>query len=81
MDELAPQHGVSLPVRPSQQSITLVNDCAGHYRRYSIDANKIEAELGWRPEVSVQEGLRHTVAWYLTHQEWWQLLLALSGRV
>ena len=41
----------------------------------AIDASKIEAELGWTPQVSVQEGLRRTVEWYLTHQGWWQPLL------
>jgi dTDP-glucose 4,6-dehydratase len=81
MDELAPQYGVSLPVRPSQQLITFVDDRAGHDRRYAIDASKIEAELGWRPQVSVQEGLRRTVAWYLRHQEWWQPLLSRSGEM
>jgi dTDP-glucose 4,6-dehydratase len=72
LDELAPQHGVALPVSPSRELITYVKDRPGHDRRYAIDASKIEAELGWRPQVSVQQGLRLTVEWYLTHQEWWQ---------
>jgi len=75
MDELAPQHGVQLPVSPSRELITYVSDRPGHDRRYAIDASKIEAELGWMPQVSVQEGLRRTVEWYLTHQGWWQPLL------
>ncbi len=81
MDELAPKHGISLPVHLSQQLITFVDDRAGHDRRYAIDASKIEAELGWRPEVRVQEGLRRTVAWYFTHQDWRQPLLARSREV
>jgi dTDP-glucose 4,6-dehydratase len=75
MDELAPQHGVHLPVSPSRELITYVSDRPGHDRRYAIDASKIEAELGWTPQVNVQEGLRRTVEWYLTHQGWWQPLL------
>lgn len=47
----------------------------GHYRRYAIDASKIEAELDWTPQVNVQEGLWRTVEWYLTNQGWWQPLL------
>ena len=54
---------------------TYVSDRPGHDRRYAIDASKIEAELGWTPQVSVQEGLRRTVEWYFTHQGWWQPLL------
>jgi dTDP-glucose 4,6-dehydratase len=81
MDELAPQHGVSLPVHPSRELITFVDDRAGHDRRYAIDASKIESELGWIPQVSVQEGLRRTVAWYLSHQAWWQPLLTQAGGV
>ena len=79
LDELAPHHGVALPVSPSRELITYVSDRPGHDRRYAIDASKIEAELGWRPQVSVQEGLRRTVEWYLTHQAWWQPLLAQGG--
>ena len=75
-DELAPQHGVSLPVSPSQQLISFVADRPGHDRRYAIDARRIEAELGWCPQVSVEEGLRRTVQWYLTHRSWWQPLLS-----
>ncbi|MEL6909230.1 MAG: dTDP-glucose 4,6-dehydratase [Cyanobacteria bacterium J06598_4] len=72
MDELAP----SLPVRPSKELITFVKDRAGHDRRYAIDASKIERELGWTPQETVEGGLRRTVEWYLAHQEWWQPLLS-----
>lgn len=75
MDALAPRHDVVLPVSPSRELITYVSDRPGHDRRYAIDASKIEAELGWRPQVTVQEGLRRTVEWYLTHQDWWKPLL------
>ncbi|NJR64168.1 MAG: dTDP-glucose 4,6-dehydratase [Leptolyngbyaceae cyanobacterium CRU_2_3] len=72
MDELAP----ALPVRPSRDLITFVKDRPGHDRRYAIDATKIKTELGWTPAVTVEEGLRRTVQWYLTHQDWWQPLLS-----
>ena len=72
MDELAP----NLPVYPSQQLITFVKDRPGHDRRYAINANKIKSQLGWTPTVTVQEGLRQTVEWYLTHREWWESLLS-----
>ena len=41
--------------------------------------SRIEAELGWRPQVIVQEGWRRTVAWCISHQAWWGPLLAHSG--
>jgi dTDP-glucose 4,6-dehydratase len=72
MDELAP----NLPVRPSKDLITFVKDRAGHDRRYAIDASKIKRELGWSPQLTVEEGLRRTVAWYLANQDWWQPLLS-----
>lgn len=72
MDELAP----NLPVRPSKNLITFVKDRAGHDRRYAIDASKIKQELGWSPQLTVEEGLRRTVAWYLANQDWWQPLLS-----
>ena len=72
MDELAPD----LPVRPSKKLITFVKDRAGHDRRYAIDASKIERELGWTPQETVEGGLRRTVEWYLANQDWWQPLLS-----
>ena len=72
MDELAPD----IPVKPSSQLITFVKDRLGHDRRYAIDATKISTELGWTPQVTVEEGLRKTVRWYLKNQKWWQPLLS-----
>ncbi len=47
-----------------------VRDRPGHDRRYAIDAARAKAELGWSPAVSMHEGLRETVAWYLENQAW-----------
>jgi dTDP-glucose 4,6-dehydratase len=72
MDELADE----LPVRPSEQLITFVKDRAGHDRRYAIDATKIQTELGWTPSVTIEQGLRRTVQWYLDRPDWWKPLLS-----
>lgn len=72
MDELAED----LPARPCEQLITFVKDRAGHDRRYAIDATKIKTELGWTPSVTVEEGLRRTVEWYLANRDWWEPLLS-----
>jgi dTDP-glucose 4,6-dehydratase len=50
--------------------ITLVADRPGHDWRYALNIDKIENELGWRPQVGLEEGLRRTIAWYLGHEDW-----------
>jgi len=72
MDELAS----NLPVSPCEELINFVKDRPGHDRRYAIDATKIKTELGWTPAVTVEQGLRQTVEWYLTHRDWWEPLLS-----
>jgi dTDP-glucose 4,6-dehydratase len=52
--------------------IRFVKDRPGHDRRYAMDFSKIERELGWNPTFSFEEGVRLTVEWYKTHQEWWR---------
>jgi dTDP-glucose 4,6-dehydratase len=49
---------------------TFVADRPGHDRRYAIDAEKIRTELGWKPRVTFEEGIRSTVRWYLEHRDW-----------
>ncbi len=58
------------PVLPHEKLITFVKDRPGHDRRYAIDADKIENELGWRPHESFESGMEKTVRWYLTHTDW-----------
>ncbi len=52
--------------------IKFVKDRPGHDRRYAIDWTKINKELGWRPEVDLDTGLKLTVDWYLKNQDWWK---------
>jgi dTDP-glucose 4,6-dehydratase len=54
----------------SEKLLTYVTDRAGHDKRYAIDASKLEAELGWKPSITFEQGLEHTVDWYLENQEW-----------
>ena len=56
----------------SQKRITFIKDRPGHDKRYAIDASKITNELGWKPSVTFEEGLRLTIDWYLNHPEWLQ---------
>jgi dTDP-glucose 4,6-dehydratase len=72
MDELEP----NLPVKPAKNLITFVKDRPGHDRRYAINSSKLQKELGWNPTVTVAEGLRETVKWYLNNRSWWEVLLS-----
>jgi dTDP-glucose 4,6-dehydratase len=54
----------------SAKLITYVTDRAGHDLRYAIDSSKLQRELGWKPSLQFEEGLRKTVDWYLANEEW-----------
>jgi dTDP-glucose 4,6-dehydratase len=48
-----------------------VRDRPGHDRRYSLSSEKLQSELGWRPEVRFAEGLERTFEWYRDNEWWW----------
>ena len=54
----------------SEKLITFVKDRPGHDLRYAIDASKLNRELGWRPSVTIEEGLSKTIDWYLNSKDW-----------
>ncbi|MEM1372863.1 MAG: dTDP-glucose 4,6-dehydratase [Pseudomonadota bacterium] len=64
---------------PYADLITYVTDRLGHDARYAIDPARLREELGWRPSVTVEEGLRRTVRWYLENEGWWKPLLDRKG--
>ncbi|MBK0391956.1 dTDP-glucose 4,6-dehydratase [Ramlibacter algicola] len=67
LDELRP-----LPAGRHDALIQHVQDRPGHDRRYAIDDTRISTELGWKPVVRFEQGLRDTIEWYLAHQDWVQ---------
>lgn len=73
LDELRPSD------KPYADQITYVTDRPGHDMRYAIDPTRIRSELGWRPSVTLEEGLRKTVTWYLENEDWWRALQARDG--
>lgn len=73
LDELHPETG------PHADLITFVTDRPGHDLRYAIDPTRIREELKWRPSVTLEEGLRKTVRWYLDNEDWWKALQNRSG--
>jgi dTDP-glucose 4,6-dehydratase len=66
LDELFP---LSLHT-PRASLISFVKDRPGHDRRYAMDCVKILDELGWKPAITFEEGLRATVKWYLDNPAW-----------
>ncbi|MGR3732960.1 dTDP-glucose 4,6-dehydratase, partial [Pseudophaeobacter sp.] len=74
LDEKRPKHSGSY-----RDQITFVTDRPGHDARYAIDPARIRKELGWRPSVTIEEGMERTVDWYLENEAWWRPLLSRKG--
>jgi len=74
LDEVQPKDSGSYA-----DQITFVTDRPGHDSRYAIDPTRIRTELGWSPSVTVEDGLRRTVHWYLENEAWWRALQDRSG--
>ena len=64
---------------PYAELIRFVTDRPGHDARYAIDPTRIRTELGWRPSVTLEEGLERTVRWYLDNAPWWRALQSRDG--
>jgi len=73
LDEKRPKN------RPYSAQISFVADRPGHDARYAIDPARIANELGWRPSVTLAEGLDRTVQWYLDNEDWWRALQNRKG--
>jgi len=74
MNEFSPSSG------GYRDLITYVTDRPGHDLRYAIDSQKIQRELGWRPQEQFETGLRKTVKWYLDNRNWWEAVRSGSYR-
>lgn len=57
-------------IRPRRERITFVKDRPGHDRRYAIDFSKLNQELNWRPETSLETGIHDTITWYIENRNW-----------
>jgi dTDP-glucose 4,6-dehydratase len=71
LDEKLPKS----PHVPHKNLITFVADRPGHDRRYAMDISKIGGELGWEPRETLETGLRKTIDWYLSHEDWVEVVL------
>lgn len=64
-----------------ESSIRYVEDRLGHDRRYAIDNTKIQTELGWEPSLVFEDGIKLTIDWYLSNQEWINTIEAKKAAV
>lgn len=67
LDELTP----AANGKPRSELISFVTDRPGHDLRYAINAEKIQSELGWKPQQTLDSGMRATVAWYLNNRDFY----------
>ena len=83
-DELlgkAPELRAAFPASPAAKSgraadlIAHVRDRPGHDRRYAINYQKAQLDLGYSPSRDLSRGLRETLEWYLANRAWWEALL------
>ena len=65
--------------KPYADQITFVADRPGHDQRYAIDPTRIREELGWRPSVTLDEGLEKSIQWFLDNEDWWRALQDREG--
>ncbi|MEK7528184.1 MAG: dTDP-glucose 4,6-dehydratase [Patescibacteria group bacterium] len=59
----------------SEDLLTFIEDRRAHDRRYAMDPSLIEAELGWHPSVSFEEGIQKTFEWYELNEPWWRSIV------
>jgi dTDP-glucose 4,6-dehydratase len=66
LDELQPRRSG----KGYRDLISFVTDRPGHDRRYALDPGKLQCDLGWAPNETIDSGLRKTVQWYLANRDW-----------
>ena len=55
-----------------EELIYFVEDRPGHDLRYGADSSKIRDKLGWKPQYTFEEGLKNTINWYVSNENWWK---------
>ncbi len=75
LDELRPES----PFKPHANLIQYVQDRPGHDRRYAMEFTRMKNELGWQPKHDLAQGLKSTVEWYLSNQQWVKNLTDKEG--
>jgi len=74
LSNLALTNSILEQMQATESSIEYVADRLGHDQRYSVDASKLERELGITPLVGFEQGLKETIEWYRENESWWRSL-------
>lgn len=74
-------HLILAAMGKDDSSIKYVEDRLGHDRRYAISNDKITSELGWKPSITFEEGIKLTIDWYLNNQDWMKAIEAKKASV
>jgi dTDP-glucose 4,6-dehydratase len=69
-ENIAMLHRLLKLINKPTSLFSYVKDRPGHDRRYALDCKKIERDLGWKPVVTLDEGLRQTIDWYKIQKKW-----------
>ena len=69
LDEIKPIPKIE-KIKNYNELIVYLNDRHGHDRRYAVNPSKIKNELNWIPKETFFTGLKKTVTWYLSNQNW-----------
>lgn len=67
---------ILLYLEKPENLIEFVDDRPGHDRRYAINSNKIQQELGWQPEFQFSGALKETIDWYKKNRIWWERIIS-----
>ena len=70
VDNLAIINKILKIMGKSNDLIEFVEDRPGHDFRYSMNSQKLQTELGWKPRINFDDGLKNTIEWYLSNLEW-----------
>jgi dTDP-glucose 4,6-dehydratase len=70
VENLAMARRVLRATGKSESLLSYVRDRPGHDRRYALKCDKMERELGWKPAILLEDGLRQTIDWYRSNTAW-----------
>jgi dTDP-glucose 4,6-dehydratase len=70
LENLTMAHRLLRATGKTESLLSYVKDRPGHDRRYALTCDKIERELGWKPSISLEDGLRQTIDWYRANTKW-----------